>query len=103
MSNPRTVGQVGVKYQNSKQQLTPELARSSGVLNVHLEPCSAYILLQALLTTVEPSLTLSSNRLSLFIYTATSRVKPALKARVVAFDDRAPLFVHSGAATPFGT
>ena len=43
---------------NIKQQLTPELARSSGVLNVHLEPCSAYMLLQTLLTTVDTALTL---------------------------------------------
>ena len=68
MSNPRTVGQVGVKYQNSKQQLTPELARSSGVLNVHLEPCSAYTLLQALLTTVDPALTAFESVESLYIY-----------------------------------
>ena len=52
MSNPRTLGQVGVKYQNNKPQLTPELG-GSGVFSVILEPRSAYMLLRTLLTTAD--------------------------------------------------
>ena len=95
MSTARTVGQVGVKYQNSKQQLTPELARSSGVLNVHLEPCSAYMLLQTLLTTVDTALTDFGSVESLYIppvsigFRLFLSGKPVLEARKDLSTDRA--------------
>ena len=83
MSNPRTVGQVGVKYQKSKHQLTPELARSSGVLNVHLVPCSVYLLLRRLLTLDSPDRLLRP----LFIWPALL-VEPLIAARVAALASR---------------
>ena len=102
MSTVRTVGQVGVKYQNSKQQLTPELARSSGVLNVHLEPRSAYMLLQTLLTTVDPALTNFGSVEPLYILPVSNGLSPCSRlGRVVL--PTAPPFVHRGAATPLGT
>ena len=101
MSTARTVGQVGVKYQNSKQQLTPELARSSGVLNVHLEPCSAYMLLQTLLTTVDTALTDFGSVESLYILPVSIGFrlflsgKPVLKAIESVFLPISPFFVRA--------
>ena len=83
MSNPRTVGQVGVKYQKSKHQLTPELAKSSGVLNVHLEPCSVSVLHQTPLTPDSPDRLLRP----LFIWPAL-RVESLPAARVAALASR---------------